>query len=60
MVKVTFQTPRGTYWAVCMSVEYNELEGYDLDGVREDSGGNGPSTITTVSPKWQIIQVEEV
>ena len=35
MVKVTFQSQRGIYWAVCESVRYDELEGYDLDGVLE-------------------------
>ena len=59
MVKVTFQTQRGIYWAVCESVRYDELEGYDLDGVLENSRGPGPACLISVSPKWQIVQVEE-
>ena len=59
MVKVTFQTQRGIYWAVCESVRYDELEGYDLDGVLENSRGTGPACLISVSPKWLIVQVEE-
>ena len=59
MVKVTFQTQRGIYWAVCESVRYDEWEGYDLDGVLENSRGTGSACLISVSPKWQIVQVEE-
>ena len=59
MVKVTFQTQRGIYWAVCESVRYDELEGYDLDGVLENSRGTWSACLISVSPKWQIVQVEE-
>lgn len=61
MIKVTFRSQDGVYWAVCKSVSRikgGEF-GFLLDGVRKDSCGGGPHPWTKVPEGWKIMFVEE-
>ena len=62
MVEITFQTAQGgNYWAICECLShYDELNGYDLDNVLENSRGTGPSSQMTVPPDWHIQRIREV
>lgn len=61
MVKVTFQSQDGIYWAVCESVSRIKGGGFGflLDGIREDSCGRGPHPWAKVPEGWKIMFVEE-
>ena len=59
MIKVTFQSQDGIYWAVSESVSYILGGGYLLDSVQKDSCGRGPHPWVKVPKDWKIISVEE-
>lgn len=62
MVEITFQKPQGgIYWVICEYLSHHdELNGYDLDSVLENSKGTGPASQTTIPPDWQIKRIREV
>lgn len=59
MIKVTFRSRDGVYWAVCESVSRIQEGGFLLDSVREDSCGGGPHPWAKVPEGWKIMFVEE-
>jgi hypothetical protein len=59
MVKVTFRSQDGVYWAVCESVRRIQGGGFLLDSVREHSSGGGPYPWAKVPEGWEIMFVEE-
>ena len=61
MLRITFQKPGGgVYWVEGRSMDYNELDGYRIEGVREDSWKHGPATGGYCPPDWRIVRVEQV
>nr|WP_326175092.1 hypothetical protein [uncultured Oscillibacter sp.] len=59
MVKVTFQSRNGVYWAVCESVSRIQGSGFLLDSLQKDSSGGGPYPWAKVPEGWEIMFVEE-
>lgn len=59
MIKVTFQSQDGVYWAVCKNVSRVRGGGFLLDSVQEDSCGRGPHSWAKVPEDWKIMFVEE-
>lgn len=59
MLKVTFQSQDGIYWAICEDGRKLQGGSFLLDNVREDSHGIGPHSWTRVPEDWKIISVEE-
>ena len=59
MVKVTFQSRNGVYWAVCESVSRIQEGGFLLDSLQKDSSGGGPYPWAKVPEGWEIMFVEE-
>lgn len=45
MIKVTFQSQDGVYWAVCESMSHIWRNGYLLESVQEDSCGRGAAPL---------------
>lgn len=61
MLRITFQRPDGgSYWVECLSMEYNDLDGYMMEGVHEDKWKRGPATGGHCPSNWQIVNVEQV
>ncbi len=60
MIKVTFQTRGGVYWAVYERVDLYDDEDYQLSSIMENSRGTGPAVWTIIPETWRIITVEEV
>ena len=59
MVKVTFRSQNGVYWAVCQRVTRVPEGGFLLDSLQEDSSGRGPHAWAKVPEGWRIVCVEE-
>jgi len=60
-MKITFSKPDGnTAWFICEALEYNSLDGYMMDCVKETSYHRGPSSGAATPPDWQIVSVQEV
>lgn len=59
MIKVTFKTQDGTYWAVCENMRYVRGSGYFLENVTEDSCSRGSSLWSKTPEDWKVILVEE-
>ena len=59
MVKVTFQSRNGVYWAVCESVSRIQGSGFLLDSLQKDSSGGGPHPWSKTPKSWKIMFVEE-
>lgn len=61
MMRIAFLTAAGSvFWAECEGLSYDELEGYTLDNVRENSRGTGPCSQITSPANWKVIRVEAV
>lgn len=59
MIKVTFQSQDGVYWAICEDGVRLQGGSFLLDNVQEDNHGGGPHPWTKVPEDWKIVSVEE-
>lgn len=59
MIKVTFRSRDGIYWAVCGGVSQVPEGEFLLDSLQEDSSGRGPHAWAKVPEGWSIVFVEE-
>ena len=60
MIKVTFKTQDGTYWAICEQVRYVKGSGYFMERVLEDSCPPVSAAWSKTSEEWRLLSVEEV
>lgn len=60
MIKVTFKTQDGTYWAVCESMRYVRGSGYFMERVAEDSCSSVPGAWSKIPEEWRLLLAEEV
>lgn len=60
MIKVTFKTQDGTYWAICEKVRYVKGSGYFMERVAKDSCSIVSAAWSKTSEEWRLLSVEEV
>lgn len=60
MIKVTFRTQEGLYWAVCEALNYVRGSGYFIEGIARDSDSCMPSQWTKTPEDWKIVCVKTV
>lgn len=58
MIKVTFRTQEGVYWAVCETLNYVRGSGYFMEGVVKDSDSRAPGRWAKTPENWKIERVE--
>ncbi len=59
MIKVTFKTPGGVYWAICEKMRYVRGSGYFMESVIEDSDSPVPGEWAKTPESWRVLLVEE-
>lgn len=60
MIKVTFKTQDGTYWAVCENLRYVRGSGYFMERITEDSCSPVPGAWSKTPEEWKLLSVREV
>lgn len=58
MIKVTFKTPDGIYWAKCEKMNYVKGSGFFMKNVIEDSDSQGSWIWAKTPEAWKILAVE--
>ena len=58
MIKATFKTQEGVYWAVCEKMRYVKGSGYFMENVVEDSSSPGSSLWSKTPEGWKLMQIE--
>lgn len=59
MIKVTFKTQDGTYWAVCEKMSYVRGSGYFIENVAEDSCSRASALWAKTPEEWKVLRVED-
>lgn len=60
MIKVTFKTQNGTYWAVCESMRYIRGSGYFMERVTQDSASRLPGAWSKTPENWKLLSVKQL
>lgn len=58
MIKVTFRTPEGVYWAICEELNYVRGSGYFMEKVVEDSDSHSSWQWAKTPENWKIMRME--